>query len=171
MRVDLVLYYFFCNFLIDLPLLFSLCLSLLIFLFIGHLSYIFVLALLVHRDKQGFWKKTWSKSIFRTKFFKFFFRHLKASDVLQVYDSGLILWTYMVTVLAHTKKSTLIESVNKWGCEGRSKSQCQQLRINTLSAVERICHKTSYVHAASKSRRNNRDNVRIIMKIWHDRGD
>ena len=39
---------FFCNFSADLSLLVSLCLSLLIFLFIGHLSHIFVLALLIH---------------------------------------------------------------------------------------------------------------------------
>ena len=45
---------------------FSLCLSLFIFLYIAQLYYIFVLALLVHLDKQGFWKKTRSKSIFRT---------------------------------------------------------------------------------------------------------
>ena len=34
--------------------------------------------------------------------------------------------------MAHTKKSTLIESLNKWGCGDRSKSHCQQLRKNTL---------------------------------------
>ena len=44
MRVD----FFFFAFLTDFWLLFSLCLSLLIFLFIGHLSHIFVLALLIH---------------------------------------------------------------------------------------------------------------------------
>ena len=42
-----------------------------------------------------------------------FFRHLKASGVLPVCVSGLILWAYKVTVLAHKKKSTLIESMNK----------------------------------------------------------
>ena len=81
--------------------------------------------------QAGLLKKDKVKVDFRTLFFKFF-RHSKASGVLPVCDSGLILWTYKVTVLAHTKKSTLIESVNKLGCEGRSKSHCQQLRDNTL---------------------------------------
>ena len=45
--------------------------------------------------------------------FSMFFRHLKASGVLPVCDSGLILRTYNVTVLAYTNKSQLIESVNK----------------------------------------------------------
>ena len=35
-------------------------------------------------------------------------------------------------VLAHAKKSTLIESMNKCGCEGISKSHCQQLPKNRL---------------------------------------
>ena len=39
----------------------------------SHFPLIFVLALLIHWDKQGFWKKTRSKSIFRTQFCKFFF--------------------------------------------------------------------------------------------------
>ena len=47
------LVFIFCDFLTDFSLLFSLCLSLLIFLFIEHLSHFF-LALLIHLDKQGF---------------------------------------------------------------------------------------------------------------------
>ena len=41
-------FFFFGDFPADFSLLISLCLSLLIFLFIGHLSHIFVLALLIH---------------------------------------------------------------------------------------------------------------------------
>ena len=62
-------FFFFCDFLTD----FSVFFSLLIFLFIAHLSHIYVLALLVHIDKQGFCKKTRSKLIFRTQFYKVFF--------------------------------------------------------------------------------------------------
>ena len=46
MHVDLF-FFFFCDFPTDFPS-FSLCLCLLMFLFIGHLSHIFVLALLIH---------------------------------------------------------------------------------------------------------------------------
>ena len=49
-------------------------------------------------------------SIFRTQFFKFF-RHLKAFGAFPVCVSGQKLWAYKVTVQAHTKKSTLTESV------------------------------------------------------------
>ena len=67
MRLD-----FFYDFPTDFSHFCSLHLSLLIFLYIVHLSHIFILTLLVHWDKQGFWKMTRSKSIFRTQFFKFF---------------------------------------------------------------------------------------------------
>ena len=149
--------FFFCDFPADFPLLFSLCLSLFNFHVIGHLSHIFVLALLIHGNKQGFWKKTRSKSIFRTQFFKFF-RHLKASGVFPVCVSGLILWAYKVTVLAHTKKPTLIESMNKWGCEGRSKSHCQQLRKNTLRQSKGYKSPESKFYLAINNSRSTQDN-------------
>ena len=63
--------------------------------------------------QAGLLKKDKVKVDFQNSIFQVFFRHLKASGVLPVCVSGLILWAYKVTVLAHTKKSTLIESVNK----------------------------------------------------------
>ena len=63
--------------------------------------------------QAGLLKKRQRQSRFSELNFSSFFRHLKASGVLPVCDSGLILWTYKVTVLAHTKRSTLIESMNK----------------------------------------------------------
>ena len=58
-------------------------------------------------------EKRQGQSRFSDLNFSSFFRHLKASGVLPVCVSGLILWAYKVKVLAHTKKSTLIESMNK----------------------------------------------------------
>ena len=70
MRVDLVFFFFFFflrfSYSVFPPFL-SLSLSSYFLFLFGHLSHIFVLALLIHWDKQGFWKKTRSKSIFRTQ--------------------------------------------------------------------------------------------------------
>ena len=113
MRVDLFFFFFFfCDFPTDFPLLFSLCLSLLIFLFIGHLSHILFWPCLITEASRAFEKRLGS-SRFSELNFSSFFRHLNDSGVLQVCDPGLTLRTYKVTVLAHTKKSTLTESVNK----------------------------------------------------------
>ena len=66
-------------------------------------------------EKSWAFEKRQGQSRFSELNFSSFLRHLKASGVLQsgVCVLGLILWAYKVTVLAHTKKSTLIESMNK----------------------------------------------------------
>ena len=98
-----------CDFPINFSFFFSFCLSLFwFFLFIAHLSnFFFVLALFINETKDKV------KVNFLNLIFQVFFQHLKASGVLRVCVYGLILRAYNVTVLAHTKKSTLIESVNK----------------------------------------------------------
>ena len=104
---------FFLRFSNRFSLLFSLCFSLLIFLLIWHLSHIYCFGLAYSLRQAGVLKNDNVKVDFSELSFSNFFRHLKASGVLPVCVSGLILWAYKVTVLAHTKKSTLIESVNK----------------------------------------------------------
>ena len=107
-RVDI----FFAIFLQIFPF-FSLFVSLFLFSFVLgiYLIYLFWPCLFTETSR-AFEKIQGQSRFFRTQFFKFF-RHLKASGVLPVCVSGLILRAYKVTVLAHTKKSTLIESINK----------------------------------------------------------
>ena len=57
--------------------------------------------------------KRQGQSRFSEPVFSSLFGHWKASGVLPVYVLGLMLQAYKVMVLTHTKKSTLIESVNK----------------------------------------------------------
>ena len=80
MRADLLLF-FFANFPTDFPVFFTLCLILLIFLFIAHLSHIFVC--LFTETSRAFEKKQ-CQSRFSELNFSSFFRHLKASGVLPV---------------------------------------------------------------------------------------
>ena len=68
--------------------------------FIIFLFWLFTETSRAFEERQG-------QSRFSELNFSSFFRHLKASGVLPVCDSGLILWTYKITVLAHTKKSIL----------------------------------------------------------------
>ena len=83
-------------------LLFSLCLSLLlgVYLIVLFWPCLFIETIRAFEKRHG-------QRRFSVLNFSSFFRHLKASGVLPVCDSGLILRTYKVTVLAHTKKSTL----------------------------------------------------------------
>ena len=114
MRMDLICFvFFFCDFAADFSLLFSLCLSLFNFHFIGHLSHNFVFWPCLFTETSRAFEKRQGQSRFSELNFSSFFRHLKASGVLPLFVSGLILWAYKVTVLAHTMKSTLIESVNE----------------------------------------------------------
>ena len=128
MRVDLFFFFFFF-FVVVVFLRFSynffspfLSLSLL-FSFLLGIYFIFWFWPCLFTETSRAFEKRQGQTRFSELNFSSFFRHLKASGVLPVCDSGLILRTYKVTVLAHTKKSTLIESVNKWG---HSKSHCQQ---------------------------------------------
>ena len=83
-------------------LLFSLCLSLLLGVY---LIVLFWPCLFIETIRA--FEKRHNQRRFSVLNFSSFCRHLKASGVLPVCDSGLILRTYKVTVLAHTKKSTL----------------------------------------------------------------
>ena len=97
-----------CDFPTNFSFFFSFCLSLLVFPFhCAFISFFFVLALFITETKDKV------KVNFLNLIFQVFFQHLKASGVLRICVYGLILRAYNVTVLAHTKKSTLIESVNK----------------------------------------------------------
>ena len=117
MRMDLVcfvfcFFLFFCDFPADFSLLFCLCLSLFNFHLLGiYLIFLFWPCLFTETSRA--FEKRQDQSRFSELNFSSFFRHLKASGVLPVCVSGLILWAYKVTILAHTKKSTLIESMNK----------------------------------------------------------
>ena len=86
-------------------------LSLLSFLF--DIFLIFLLWPCLFTETSRAFEKRQGQCRFSELNFSSFFRHLKASGVLPICDSGLTLRTYKVTVLAHTKKSTLIESVHK----------------------------------------------------------
>ena len=92
---------------------FSLFVSLFLFSFLLGIYLIFLFwPCLFTEISRAFEKRQGQSRFSELNFFKFF-RHLKASGVLPVCDSGLMLWTYKVMVLAHTEKSTFIESVNK----------------------------------------------------------
>ena len=105
--------WFFCDFSRDFRF-FSLFVSLLLFSFLLGIYLIFLFWPCLFTELSRAFEKRQGQSRFsELNFFKFFFRHLKASGVLPVCVSGLILRAYKVTVLAYTKKSTLIESVNK----------------------------------------------------------
>ena len=109
MRVDL--FFFFAIFLQIFPS-FSLFVSLLLFSFLLGIYLIFLFWHCLFTETSRDFEERQGQSRFSELNFSGFFRHLNASGVLPVYDSGLILRTYKVTVLAHTKRS-LIESVNK----------------------------------------------------------
>ena len=89
---------FFCDFPTDFPT-FSLFVSLFLFSFLLGIYLIFLFWPCLFTE-TGRLKKDKVKVDFQNSIFQVFFRHLKASGVLQVCDSGLILWTYKVTVLA-----------------------------------------------------------------------
>ena len=115
MRVDLFFFFFFfffCDFPADISLLFSLCLSLLIFLLLG-IYLIFLFWPCFFTETSRAFEKRHGQRRFSELNFSSFFRHLKASGVLLVCASELILRAYKVTVLAHTTKSLFIESMNK----------------------------------------------------------
>ena len=118
MRVDLFFLFvclfgfFFCDFLQIFPS-FSLFVSLFLFSFLLGIYLIFLFWPCLFTETSRAFEKRQGQSRFSELNFSSFFRHLKASGVLPVCDSGLILRTYKVTVLTHTKRSTLIESVNK----------------------------------------------------------
>ena len=120
MHVDLFFFvfllFFFCDFPIDFSLLFSLSLSSYFPFCWAFISYFcFGLAYSL-RHLAGLLKKDKVKVDFQNSIFQIFFWHSKASGVLPVCFSRLILRAYKVMVLAHTKKSTLTDSVNKKGC-------------------------------------------------------
>ena len=116
MRVDLFFFFFFlfffCDFLQIFPS-FSLFVSLFLFSFLLGIYLIFLFWPCLFTETSRAFEKRQGQSRFSELNFSSFFRHLKASGVLPVCYSGLILRTYKVTVLTHTKRSTLIESVNK----------------------------------------------------------
>ena len=91
---------------------FSLFVSLFLFSFLLGIYLIFLFWHCLFTETSRDFEERQGQSRFSELNFSGFFRHLNASGVLPVYDSGLILRTYKVTVLAHTKRS-LIESVNK----------------------------------------------------------
>ena len=130
MRVDF--FFFFLAIFLQIYPSFSLFVSLFLFSFLLGIYLIFLFWPCLFTETSRAFEKRQGQSRFSELNFSGFFRHLKASDVLLVCASGLILRAYKVTVLAHKKKPLLIESMNKCGCEGRSKSHCQQLRKNTL---------------------------------------
>ena len=109
MRVDLVFLRFSYRFF---PPLLTLSLSIYFPLYWAFISY-FCFGLAHSLRQAGFLKKDKVKVDFQNSIFQFFFRHLKASGVLPLCVSRLILRAYKVTVMAHTKKSTLIESLKK----------------------------------------------------------
>ena len=114
MRVDLQFFFFFflrfsCRFF---PPFLSLSLSSYFPVYWAFISY-FCFGLAYSLRQAGLLKKDKVKVDFQNSIFQGFFWHLKASGVLLVCASGLILRAYKVTVLAHTKKSLLIESMNK----------------------------------------------------------
>ena len=108
MRMD----FFFAIFLQIFPS-FSLFVSLFLISILLGIYLIFLFWPCLFTETSGAFEKRQGQSRFSELNFSSFFRHLKASGVLPVCVSGLILRAYKVTVLAHTKKSTLIESMNK----------------------------------------------------------
>ena len=92
---------------------FSLFVSLFLFSFLLGIYLIFLFWSCLFTETSRAFEKRQGQSRFSELNFSSFFRHLKTSGVLPVCVSGLILRAYKVTVLAHTKKSTLIESINK----------------------------------------------------------
>ena len=116
MRKDLVFFFFFFFFFaIFLQIFhsFSLFVSLLLISILLDIYLIFLFWPCLFTETSRAFEKRQGQSRFSELNFSSFFRHLKASGVLPVCVSGLILWAYKVTVLAHTMKSTLIESMNK----------------------------------------------------------
>ena len=117
MRVDLFFFLFFFFFFLAIFLQiypsFSLFVSLFLFSFLLGIYLIFLFWPCLFTETSGAFEKRQGQSRFSELNFSNFFRHLKASDVLLVYASGLILRAYKVTVLAHKKKPLLIESMNK----------------------------------------------------------
>ena len=113
MRMNLFFFLFFFAILLQIFPSFSLFVSpVLISILLGiYLIFLFWPCLFTETSRA--FEKRQGQSRFSELNFSSFFRHLKASGVLPVCVSGLILWAYKVTVLAHTKKSTLIESTNK----------------------------------------------------------
>ena len=102
MRVDLF-FFFFAIFLQILPS-FSLFVSLFLFSFLLGIYLIFLVWPCLFTETSRAFEKRQGQSRFSKLNVSSFFRHLKASGVLPVCDSGLILRTYKVTVPAHTKK-------------------------------------------------------------------
>ena len=92
---------------------FSLFVSFFLFSFLLGIYLIFLFWPCLFTETSRAFEKRQGQSRFSELNFSSFFRHLKASSVLPVCVSGLILQAYKVMVLVHTKKSTLIESVNK----------------------------------------------------------
>ena len=116
MRMDLFFFFFFLFFFaIFLQIFpsFSLFVSLFLMSILLGIYLIFLFWPCLFTETSRAFEKRQGQSPFSELNFSSFFRHLKASGVLPVCVSGLILWAYKVTVLAHTKKSTLIESMNK----------------------------------------------------------
>ena len=113
--ISMHMFFFFCFFFAIFLQIFPLFLSLSLFLMsilLGiYLIFLFWPCLFTETSRA--FEKRQGQSPFSELNFSSFFRHLKASGVLPVCVSGLILWAYKVTVLAHTIKITLIESMNK----------------------------------------------------------
>ena len=102
MRMDLF-FVFFAIFLQIFPS-FSLFVSLFLISILLGIYLIFLFWPCLFTETSRAFEKRQGQSRFSELNFSSFFRHLKASGVLPVCVSGLILWAYKVTVLAHTKK-------------------------------------------------------------------
>ena len=113
MRVDLFFFLFFFAIFLQIFPSFSLFVSLFLFSFLLGIYLIFLFWPCLFTETSRAFEKRQGQSPFSDLNFSSFFRHLKASGVLLVCASGLILRAYKVTILAHTKKSLLIESMNK----------------------------------------------------------
>ena len=90
----LVFFFFARDFPTDVSLLFSLCFSLFLFSFLLGIYLIFLFWPCLFTETSKAIEKRQGQSRFSELNFSFFFRHLKASGVLPVCDSGLILRTY-----------------------------------------------------------------------------